>query len=130
MLRRQLAKALGWLAKSLKGFLDSPLRAINAAGLTMGALFIAIFVVLVIAMFSHALATSALAAVIAPLLQNMALALLVVIAVVIMVQLGFKNFSAKFMGAEVEASMVAEASQDAAQALQDLSASIGSDDPS
>ena len=102
MLIRRIA---AWLSKSLRGFLDNPLRVINAAGLTMGALFIAIGVVLVVAMFNKALATSQLAAVIAPLLTNMGLGLLAVIAVVVMVQLGFNSFKAGFMGAEIEASM-------------------------
>lgn len=105
MLKRWLNRIGGWLAKSLRGFLDNPLRVINAAGLTMGGLFIAIGVVLTIAMFSKALAASALAVVIAPELTKLALGLLAVIAVVICVQLGFKDFKARFMGAEIEASI-------------------------
>ena len=127
MLRRQLTKALGWLAKTLKGFLDNPLRMIGAAGFVMGGLVVAIGVILTFAMFSPTLAGSALAAVVAPLLQNIALTMLAIIAVVILVMLGFKDFRIAAMGAEVSASMAKEASQDAAQALQDLSASIGSE---
>lgn len=129
MLRRKLSQVLAWLSRTVKGFLDNPLRVINAAGLAMGAAFMAIVVVMVIAMFSKALATSALAVVVAPELTKLALGLLAVIAVVVMVQLGFKSFKAGFMGAEIEATLgeAKEASQDAAQALQDLSASIGSE---
>lgn len=132
MIRRQLSKALAWLSKTLKGFLDSPLRAINSAGLAMGAGFFAIVVVMITAMFSTALATSPLAAIIGPELTKLALGLLAVIAVIVMVQLGFKKVKASLLGAEIEATLgeAKEATQDAAQALQDLSASIGSDDPS
>lgn len=105
MLKRWLDRIGVWIAKSLRGFLDNPLRVVNAAGLAMGAIFIAIGVVLIVAMFSKALASSALAVVIAPELTKMALGLLAVIAVVICVQLGFKDFKARFMGAEIEASV-------------------------
>ena len=130
MIRRQLSKAFAWMAKTLKGLLDSSQRSINGAGLTFGAIFIAIVVVMVVAMFTKSMADSALAVIIAPELTKLGLGALCVVAVVVLCGLGFKSFKAGFMGAEVEASMVAESAQDAAQALQDLSASVGSDEPS
>lgn len=129
MIRRKLSQALGWMAKTLKGFLDDPRRMIGAAGLTMGAIVIIIIAVLVKGMFSAELAASALAAVIAPLLRDVVITVCAVLAVIIMTMLGFKNFKVSAMGAEVEASMVEKSAQDAAQALQDLSASVGAEKP-
>lgn len=130
LIRRKLSQALAWTSRTIKGFLDDPQRMIGAAGVVMGVLVVAIGVVLTLAMFTPKLAASALAAVVAPLLTNLALAMIAIIGVVIMVMLGFKDFKARFMGAEVEASMVREASQDAAQALQELSNAVSPDQAS
>ena len=129
MIRRKLSRAIAWLAKTLKGLLDSSQRSINGAGITFGVIFVAIVVVMVVAMFSKSLATSALAVVVAPELTKLGLGALAVVTVVVLCGLGFKSFKAGFMGAEIEASRVSDAAQDAAQALQDLSASVGAEKP-
>lgn len=130
MIRRKLSQAAAWSAKTIRHFLADPLQMIGLAGVVMGGLVVAIGVILTFAMFSPTLAASALAAVIAPLLQNIALTMLAIIAVVIMVMLGFKDFRIAAMGAEVSATMAKEASLEAADALEKVGEALTPDDPS
>ena len=125
LIRRWLSQAAGWLARTIRHFLANPLQMIGLAGVVMGGLVVAIGCVLVIAMFTPSMAASALAAVVAPLLTNLALAMIAIIGVVICVMLGFKNFKASFMGAEVEASMAEDALESAADGLEGWSGHRG-----
>lgn len=77
-------------AAALQCFLRDPKRAVSAAGIIFGLMIVALYIVQVVAMF---IPTTPVAATIAPLLANQNLAMIGLIAVIVLTQLGFDKLS-------------------------------------
>lgn len=93
-----------WTARliaALTCFLQNPLRAVAAAGLAFGILFVILVAILTATMFVK---TAPLAETVAPLLTNIILGVLALIAVIALTFLGYRNLTASFAGASVTVS--------------------------
>ena len=128
MLKRWLAKWTKRLISALTCFLQNPLRAVAAAGLGFGVLFVILTAILTATMFVK---TAPLAGTVAPLLHNVILGVLALIGIIALTFLGYRNVKASFGGASVEvtAGDVKDALQTAQEAVEKVSASIASDQP-
>lgn len=106
-------------------FLRDPKRAVSAAGIIFGLMIVALYIVQVVAMF---VPTTPVAATIAPLLANQNLAMIGLIAVIVLTQLGFDKLSLTLPNG---ASFTAEdAREKAEEALEKATEALTPDDPS
>lgn len=131
MIRRKLSQALAWLAKTMRGFISNPLYMVGMAGVIFGLLVVVFTSIMTAMAFLPSIAAAPLAAVVAPLLRDIILAMMAMVAIVSLVFLGFKNFAAEFMGMKIQASAqdVKEASEKAADALDDLADAVAPENP-
>lgn len=83
-----------YICRTIKGTIENPLRCVALAGIVFGLAVFTLDVVLVLWGAAHPVSIP----VIAPLIQNLALAKLAVVAVVVLVFLGFRNFTASLPG--------------------------------
>lgn len=131
MIRRKLSQALAWMTKTMRGFISNPLYMVGMAGVIFGLLVVVFTSIMTAMAFLPSIAAAPLAAVVAPLLRDIILAMMAMVAIVSLVFLGFKNFAAEFMGMKIQASAqdVKEASEKAADALDDLADSVAPENP-
>lgn len=131
MIRRNLSKALAWASKTMCGFISNPLYMVGMAGVIFGLLVVIFTSILTGMAFIPSIAAAPLAAVVAPLLRDIILAMMAMVAIVSLVFLGFKNFAAEFMGMKIQASAqdAKEASEKAADALDDLADAVAPENP-
>lgn len=123
MIRRWFTKWTKRLIDALTCFLQNPLRAVAAGGLGFGVLFVILTTILTATMF---IKTTELAVTVAPLLHNVILGVLGLIAVIALTFLGYRNVSASFAGASVtvSADAVEEARGSALDALEKISDAV------
>ena len=129
MLKRWLAKWSKRLIDALKCFLQNPLRAVAAAGLGFGILFVILTAILTATMFVK---TAPLAGTVAPLLHNVILGVLALIGIIALTFLGYRNVTASFAGATVTVSAedVEDARGSALEAVEKVAEALTPDDPS
>lgn len=120
MIRRWFAKWTKRLISALTCFLQNPLRAVAAAGLGFGVLFVILTAILTATMFVK---TAPLAGTVAPLLHNVILGVLALIGIIALTFLGYRNVSASFAGATVTVS--AEDVEDARGSALDALEKVG-----
>lgn len=125
MLKRWLKR----IVDSISCFLREPMRAVAAAGLAFGILFVILVAILTATMFVK---TAPLAETIAPLLHNVILGVLALIAVIALTFLGYRNLTASFAGASVTVTKeeVEEARGSALEGIERVAATLEPDDPS
>lgn len=128
MLKRWLAKWSKRLIDALTCFLQNPLRAVAAAGLGFGILFVILIAILTSTMFVK---TAPLAATVAPLLHNVILGVLALIGIIALTFLGYRNVSASFAGATVTVSAedVKDARGNALEALEKIGDAVDPEKP-
>lgn len=128
MLKRWLAKWTKRLISALTCFLQNPLRAVAAAGLGFGVLFVILTAILTATMFVK---TAPLAGTVAPLLHNVILGVLALIGIIALTFLGYRNVSASFAGATVTVSAedVEDARGSALDALEKISDAVDPEKP-
>ncbi|MCV0414475.1 MAG: hypothetical protein K5831_06290 [Brevundimonas sp.] len=128
MLKRWLAKWSKRLIDALTCFLHNPLRAVAAAGLGFGILFVILTAILTATMFVK---TAPLAGTVAPLLHNVILGVLALIGIIALTFLGYRNVSASFAGATVTVSAedVEDARGNALDALEKISDAVDPEKP-
>lgn len=120
MIRRWFAKWTKRLIDALTCFLQNPLRAVAAAGLGFGVLFVILTAILTATMFVK---TAPLAGTVAPLLHNVILGVLALIGIIALTFLGYRNVTASFAGATVTVS--AEDVEDARGSALDALEKVG-----
>lgn len=127
MIKRWSAKWSKRVVDTLSCFLRDPLRAVAGAGLAFGILFVILTGILTATMFVK---TAPLAETVAPLLTNVILGVLALIGIIALTFLGYRNVKASFGGASVEVSAgdVRDALQTAQDAVEGMSATVGSGD--
>lgn len=127
MLKLWFAKWTKRLIDALTCFLQNPLRAVAAAGLGFGVLFVILTAILTATMF---IATAPLAVTVAPLLHNVILGVLALIGIIALTFLGYRNVTASFAGATVTVSAddVEKASGEALEALEKVGEALTPDD--
>lgn len=128
MLKRWLAKWTKRLIDALTCFLQNPLRAVAAAGLGFGVLFVILTAILTATMFVK---TAPLAGTVAPLLHNVILGVLALIGIIALTFLGYRNVTASFAGATVTVSAedVEDARGSALDALEKISDAVDPEKP-
>lgn len=128
MLKRWLSKWSKRIVSAISCFLREPMRAVAAAGLAFGILFVILTAILTATMFTK---TAPLAETVAPLLHNVILGVLALIAVIALTFLGYRNLTASFAGASVTVSRedVEDARGSALDALEEVAGHVGADDP-
>lgn len=128
MIRRWFAKWTKRLIDALTCFLQNPLRAVAAAGLGFGVLFVILTAILTATMFVK---TAPLAGTVAPLLHNVILGVLALIGIIALTFLGYRNVSASFAGATVTVSAgdVENARGSALDALEKISDAVDPEKP-
>lgn len=104
-------------------------RALPDSGWAFGILFVILVAILTATMFVK---TAPLAETIAPLLHNVILGVLALIAVIALTFLGYRNLTASFAGASVTVSKeeVEEARGSALEAVERVAATLKPNDPS
>lgn len=125
MLKRWLKR----IVDLISCFLREPMRAVAAAGLAFGILFVILVAILTATMFVK---TAPLAETIAPLLHNVILGVLALIAVIALTFLGYRNLTASFAGASVTVSKeeVKEALGSALEAVERVAVTLEPEGPS
>ncbi len=128
MIRRWFAKWTKRLIDALTCFLQNPLRAVAAAGLGFGVLFVILTAILTATMFVK---TAPLAGTVAPLLHNVILGVLALIGIIALTFLGYRNVTASFAGATVTVSAedVEDARGSALDALEKISDAVDPEKP-
>lgn len=129
MIRAFLTRWTKRLISALTCFLQNPLRAVAAAGLGFGVLFVILVAILTATMF---ITTAPLAATVAPLLHNVILGVLALIGIIALTFLGYRNVTASFAGATVTVSAedVEDARGSALEAVEKVAEALTPDDPS